>query len=395
MGNVIKKQIDGFDVENFEFISSKADLPTPVGGVITLAAETAYYITKDIDLAGDRLQGSQDTVILGASSENSSITSTGLGVGVALFTTEWTTPIRNISFRNVDTCLDVNGVTNAPLALDWTGVNFQNIPNIGEIHTCDNFIYDKGAFLSSKGLTFSGTIGTVGLANSLFSGPGSAGNIIELDPTLVITRRFRMIYSSLIAFGSTVGINADTGATIPTEGYIFDTVNFGGGSTYLAGITETDNRSRIDNCRGITNTAEIGNYYMVDNTTVTTITSTLTPVKVEGTTTENNINQKFNHSDNRLTYTGGLKRSFQISATISLFSTNNREIGCYVALNGVVIPESISTVVTDGGGRVDSATVQTILTLDENDYIEIWIENRNSTADITAEFLNTIIKSLD
>ena len=157
-------------ITNLTFVSSKSDLPSPIGGVITLLAEHTYYFTTDVDLLGDRLLGSQDTVILGSSSENSSITSTGLGVGVALFTTEWTTPIRHITFKDVDTSLDINGVTNAPVALDWTGVNFLNIPNIGEISTCDNWIYSKGAFLNSKGFTFSGTVGTIGIDNSIFVG---------------------------------------------------------------------------------------------------------------------------------------------------------------------------------------------------------------------------------
>ena len=194
-------------ITNLTFVGSKSDLPSSVGGVITLLSEHTYYFTADVDLEGDRLVGSQDTVILGASSENCSITSTGLGTGVALFTTEWTTPIRHITFKDVDTCLNINGVTNAPVALDWTGVNFLNIPNIGEISTCDNWIYSKGAFLNSKGFTFSGTVGTIGIDNSIFVGSGSAGGIIELSSTLNVTRRFRVIYSSIVAFGATVGLS--------------------------------------------------------------------------------------------------------------------------------------------------------------------------------------------
>jgi hypothetical protein len=382
-------------IPNFEYVSTKSDLPSPVAGVITLDAEKTYYFTADVDLTGDRLVGSQDTVILGSSSENCSITSTGLTAGVALFTTEWTTPIRHITFRDVDTCLDINGVTNAPVALDWTGVNFLNIPNIGAISTCDNWIYSKGAFLNSKGFVFTGSVGTIGIDNSIFVGPGSAGSIISLDAGLTVTRRFRVIYSSIVAFGATIGIDASTSATIPTEGYIFDTVNFSGGSTYLSGITETDNRTRIDNSRGVKNTAEIGNYYMLNNATVTTITSAGVPVKIEGTSTANAINQKFSHSDNRLTYTGGLTRNFQVSATASFTSGNNRLIGLYVAKNGVVIADSEMYATTSGSGRAEAIHVQTIFEMDENDYVELWIENDSNTDNITVEFLNFICKSLD
>ena len=377
------------------FVDTKADFPTASGGVITLGANITYFITNNIDLTGDRLVGSANTVLIGGSSENCTITSTGLGTGVALFTTEWTTPIRHITFKDVDTALAIDGNTNPPVALDWTGVNFLNVPNVGTINTCDNWIYSKGAFLNSKGLIFDGTTGTVGVDNSIFVGSGASGNILELASTATITRRFRLIYSSIVAFGATTGIYIDPSATVPTEGYILDTINFSGGSTYTGGVTYTDNKTRFINCKGIDNTAEIGNYYMLNNATATTIASSGVAYKISGTTTANTINQKFSHSDNRLTYTGGLIRDFQVSATASLTSGNNNVIGLYVAKNGVVISSSEMYATTSSGGRAESIACQTILDMEENDYIEIWVENDSSTTDITVEYLNVICKSLN
>jgi hypothetical protein len=377
------------------FVNEKSDFPSASGGVITLGDNITYFISANIDLLGDRLVGGQNTTIIGGSSENCTITSTGLGVGVALFTTEWTTPIRHITFKDVDTAIAIDGNINPPVALDWTGVNFLNIPNVGTINTCDNWIYSKGAFLSSKGLVFEGTTGTVGVDNSIFVGSGASGNIIELASTATITRRFRLIYSSVVAFGSTTGIYIDPSATVPTEGYILDTINFSGGSTYTGGVTYTDNKTRFINCKGIDNTAEIGNYYMLNNATATTIASSGVAYKISGTTTANTINQKFSHSDNRLTYTGGLIRDFQVSATASLTSGNNNVIGLYVAKNGVVISSSEMYATTSSGGRAESIACQTILDMEENDYIEIWVENDSSTTDITVEYLNVICKSLN
>ena len=280
-------------ITNLTFVASKSDLPSPVGGVITLLAEHTYYFTADVDLLGDRLLGSQDTVILGASSENCSITSTGLGVGVALFTTEWTTPIRHITFKDVDTCLDINGVTNAPVALDWTGVNFLNIPNVGTISTCDNWIYSKGAFLSSTNLTFTGSVGTIGVDNSIFVGTGAANPIIDISSTATVTRRFRIIYSAFVVFGSTVGINVDAAATIPTEGYILDTVNFGAGGTYISGVLADSNKALFIKCVGVPNTSVNGQMYMQDNLTTTAIADTTNFTKILGTTTSSVDNSKY------------------------------------------------------------------------------------------------------
>jgi len=377
------------------FVNTPSDLPTPVSNVITLADNVTYYFTTTVDLLGDRLVGGENTVILGSSSENSRITSTGLGVGVALFTTEWTTPIRHVTFQDVDTALDIDGSINVPLALDWTGVNFLNVPNIGLIDTADNFIFSKGAILNSQNLQFDGSHGTIGIDNSIFTGTGSAGNIIDILATCTITRRFRLIYSSVVAFSSSVGINVNISATIPTEGYILDTINFSGGGTYLSGVDYTDNKTRFVNSKGIENTAEIGNYYMTNNATATTISATNTPTKALGTTTANAINQKFTHTDNRLTYVGALIRDFQVTATVSLSSGNNNLVGVYVAKNGVVIPSSEMYSTTSSGGKAESITCQTILELNQNDYVEIWVENNTATTNITTEYLNVICKSLN
>lgn len=379
----------------FYFVASLSELPKAQSGIITLKANATYYFTGSIDLLGSRLVGSENTVILGASSENSRITSTGLSVGVPLLYSEWTTPIRHVVFEDVDTAIEIQGAINAPVALDWTGVNFLNVPNIGLIDTCDNFIFSKGAFLNSQNLIFDGTIGTVGMDNNIYTGSGSVGDILKVLSTCVITRRFRLIYSSMVVFGSTVGINVNTGATIPTEGYILDTINFSGGGTYLNGVSYIDNKTRFVNSKGIENTAEIGNYFMTNNATTTTITAIDTPVKVLGTSTANAINQKFTHSNNRLTYVGSLIRDFQVTATLSLTSGNNNVVGVYVAKNGNIITSSEMYSTTSSGGRAESITCQTILELNQNDYVEIFVENASAVSNITVEYLNVITKSLN
>ena len=134
---------------------------------------------------------------------------------------------------------------------------------------------------------------------------------------------------------------------------------------------------------------------MLNNATATTISASATPTKVLGTTIANAINQKFSHSNNRLTYTGGLLRDFQVSVTTSLTSGNNNVIGVYVAKNGAIITESEMYGTTSSSGRAESISCQTILEMQENDYIEIWVENNTATQDITVEYMNVIIKSLN
>jgi len=379
------------NTQNLDFIYTKDDLPIPVSGVITLLANKTYFFLANVDLTGDRLFCNENVTILGASSENCSITSSGLGLGVALISSMYTVPIRHISINDVDTALDFDGLA-VTMALDWTGVNFNNVPNIGVVKNASNFIFSKGAFINSKGLIFDENQGTVSFDNCLISGDGSAGNIIEIPSTAVISRRFRIVYSAVVSFGSTTAINVSTSATIANEGYILDTVNFSGGSTYIAGVQYNNNKALFRFCRGVSNSTEISQYFANGNTTATTITTISAPVKAAVTTTSSSITEKFVNTDNRSTYVGALTRTFKVQATASLTCGNNRQISAYIFKNGVQILNSEAAVTTNGNGRAENVTAQTILELSENDYIEIWIENNSDTQNVTVSDINVIIQ---
>lgn len=371
-------------------VSIKDDFPVPVSNVITLLDNVTYFIAADIDLTGDRLVSGSDTTIIGGSSENCTLTSTGLNASTPLLTIGYTTPIRHISFEDVGTAIAVDG-TARTVALDWTGVNFVNVPNIGTINTCGNFIFTKGAFLNSGNMSFTGTIGTVAFNNSLFNSD-SGNTLFYLLAGLTIERRFRIIYSSIIALSGETGIALNVSATIPNEGIILDTCNFAGGGTYLSGIDFRDNEALFVNNVGITNSKEIAQYYMNGNATATTIASTGVAYKVAGTTTNATLTSKFTHTNNRQTYIGSITRPFFISATLSVESGNNNQVGVYIAKNGTILTDSEVYITTSAAGRAEGATVQTLATLTDTDYIEIFVENDTSATDITVTDLNVIIQ---
>tara|TARA_R110000782_G_scaffold234909_4_gene320970 strand:+ start:1087 stop:2475 length:1389 start_codon:yes stop_codon:yes gene_type:complete len=379
------------EITGLVYVAKKSNFPSPVGGVITLKEEYTYEVLRHIDLTGDRLVCGDDTTILGKSSENCSITSTGLGVGIALITSLYTVPIRHITFEDVDTVLDFDG-TGTTMALDWTGVNFENIPNVGIINNPSNIIFSKGAFINSKGLKITGIFNTVGIDNSIFTGDGLAGNIIEVPTLTEATRRFRIIYSAVVCFGSTVGLNISDTAIIQDEGYLLDTVNFSGGGTYLSGIDFEDNRALFRNCRGVSNSSEVSSYYMNGNATATTITTVGTPVKVEGATTSAPITQKFTNTDNRATYNGALSRVFKITVTSTLSSGNNKYISGYIYKNGIQVNGSRSDITTSGVGDAENIVTQCVVFIETGDYFEYWIEqNSNPAQDIIIVNLNLII----
>lgn len=377
---------------NIVFVSSKSDLPVPVGGVISLEDDTLYWFTGDVDLAGDRIVAGQNTTIVGSSSENASISSTGL-TGTALITSEWSLPIRNIAIT-ADIAVDLDASGNANQALDWNAVNFLNCGEVGTIANYTNFIYINGALLNSGGFTFDGSFGTVGFSGCLLD-ISSGSTAITFPSTATITRRIRIDDTSFVTLSGETSINVSTSATLPVESYILEKVNFSGGGTYLSGVLSDDNKAWFINCRGVLNSAEIGQYTMNGNATATTISATGTPVKVSGTTTASSINQKFSHSNNRLTYTGAITRDFQVTSIVSALSNNNNQVGLYIAKNGIVIDESETYATTSGTGRAENITVQTIVQLSQNDYVEVWTENNTVIRDVTVQDLNTIVKGLN
>ena len=381
----------GLAGNEFVFVFSKLDFPTPVGGVITLVDNYTYFITKTIDLTGDRLVGGVNSVIIGGSSENCILKSTGLSASTALITSVYSLPIRNITITHGTALnLDGDGVTTA---LDWFGVNFTDCATVGTIKDYTNFVMSDSAFLNSGNLTFDGTIGTIGMSNCLFD-CASTSTALILPATLTVSRRFRMIYSSFVVLSGETGINVNASATISSERYILDTVNFSGGGTYTSGVSYTDNKALFVNCVGITNTSTKGFMYMLNNGTDTTIgvANVNVWVKANGTTTSG-TNSKFTHTTNRLTYNGAFTNSFLVTLNATARSGGtNQSISIGVAKNGTIVADSEGIIRTATSNVEHGGSTQTVVELVANDYVELFVRNTSSTDIRITDFNFNVIK---
>jgi hypothetical protein len=378
---------------NIVFVSVKSDLPTAVSGVITLANNITYYITTTVDLTGDRLVCGLNTVILGASSENCYIKSTGLSSSTALVTSVYSLPIRNVSFTHGKVFdLDGDGVTTA---LDWFGINFVDCATVGTIKDYSNFILGDSAFLNSSGLTFDGTIGTIGMINCLFDGRSSS-TVITLPSTLTVSRRFRIIYSSFVTLSGETSINVSSSATIGNERYILDTVNFSGGGTYISGVDQTSNKSLFVNCVNITNTAVNGQLYMQGNSTATTISVANTFYKVSGTTTASSDNAKYTHTNNRLTNDASISRKYLIQCILSFTSSANDvcEFGFYDSKLSAVRTPSRTKATSNASGRAENVSFSCVVSHIQGDYLEIHCTNTSGSRNITVDQLNFIVTEI-
>tara|TARA_R110000851_G_scaffold258718_2_gene411199 strand:+ start:223 stop:1602 length:1380 start_codon:yes stop_codon:yes gene_type:complete len=373
------------------FINAKSQLPDPVGGVITLQAGRAYYFLGEVDLTGDRLVCGGILAIQGSSSETSKIISTGLTLGTALLTSAYTLPMRHITL-SAATILNLDATSNPTSAIDWYGVNLSDSADIGLIKNYSNFVVSSIAVLNASGLVFGGTTGTIAFSDSIFVGQ-SSGAIVTLADTMIVTRRFRVKYSAFIATGASVALNVSTLATIPVEGYILDTCNFSGGGTYTGGVQYDDRLSFFTGNVGISNSTSVAVYYMLGNTTATTITTAGVPVKASGVTTSGASSQGFTMTNNRATYSRGVGRTFHISVIVTVTGSNNVQVGTMIAVNGTVLADTRQGTTANSAGRDANVSAQGSVGLVEGDYVEVFVENEGTTTDLTVEGLHVIINA--
>jgi hypothetical protein len=372
-------------------IRTLSDFPNqPIDNIIYLEANTTYRIIGIVDLLGVRLVCKGIVGILGDTSETSFLYSVGL-ITQPLITTSYSLVIQNISIIAV-IGFDINGGGTA--ALDWIAVNFIGVLTVGTFKNYANLVLTLCAWFDTQGLTIDGTTGTTSIAQSLLS-CAAGGTLINIAPTAIIQRRFRMIFCAVIVPVGAVGVNVSAGASIPTDMHILIDMGFSGGSAnYVIGITANDNRSRWNENRGIDNSANSGYYSMNDNATATVIATPNVFVKIAGTTTAGTL-QRFTHANNRLTYTGILARSFGIWAAASLQAGSNQILQLQIRRYnsaGVLQERSISPrATTSNNNRAESIPCYLSVTMQPNDYIEVWVANGNNT-NVTATELILMVR---
>lgn len=367
------------------------DLPAPVAGVITLPADTSYYITTNLDLGGDRLSCGANVGLYGDSASNCSLTSTGLSSSTALITSTSAINIENLTIKDVGTALDLNDATSQ---LNWENVVFQDIPTVGTIQNYANIVWGQCILQNAANLTITGTQGSIAFFECLFDGRAGA-TTLTIPAAAVVTRRVRLLYCAVICLPGETAFDVSTSATIPDEGYVLDNVAFAGGGTYLAGLDYTSNKALFFNNSGITNSSALCQYSMTGNATATVIGATGTFVKVAGTTTASSLNQKFSTATTqRATYTGAFTANFRVVAFASMTSGNNQSLRLRVAKNGTTIAESNTLFKTTGSGEASAVGCQVIGTLAPNDYVELFVANDTAATNVTVSDLNFTITRL-
>ena len=123
------------------------------------------------------------------------------------------------------------------------------------------------------------------------------------------------------------------------------------------------------------------------NAAETSVTVAGTFVKSAGLTTlvTDPAAIEFTHSNNRLTYTGTDTRAFTVACTFSAVGTAipNQLLAFALAQDGTVSDKTIVQRQLSIGTDEGAGAVHGLFTLTTNSYIELWVTNETSTANIT------------
>jgi hypothetical protein len=207
--------------------------------------------------------------------------------------------------------------------------------------------------------------GTINKIRNIENGSGIAANISATDG-VEIKHNF-----TVDATGSPLMLN--TAAVSPT----FVSLFAGSGIS----LTATGNIIAISSNDAL----HYVESFLQTNTTDTVIAATTTPVLIAGTW-EFGANTGFTQtSGGRLTYNGSDTAVLTVHASISIepvSGNNNQDVSVYVAKNGVAIAGTrISAVISNGSPQnLSLSTNQSFAT---NDYIELFVQNSTSTANLT------------
>lgn len=359
-------------------VGSKSDLPAPVTGDITLAADTEYLFTGDVSITTDRIILGNNTVIAALDSSIATLTYTGTG---DMFT--------SVGNNNKITRITLVCASGTLLNIDGEGTGIFQLfdMTVGVCDTIGTFNDLLGsqmtnvAFgsITTDGILFTGTHGIFLASGNLIT--LAAGTLFDLGTATFNSFTFTSSFPN-IASGATMLSGATGSANVNTGGFatLQDILMVGAG-TALSGITPDDTQWQFAINSTIPDT--MAQALISFNTPTTTTLSQDTPILINGTWTEENTSQFTTTAAGRATYNGvkDITVAISIATSIESVSGSNKDITVYLALNGSVIANSGSpNRVSANDPKNTSIMWELVVSMD--DFLEVFIENNTDSINL-------------
>ena len=379
-----------YDITNEIRVEVEADFGVAVGGVITLAANTAYRVIGSVSI-GSKLTLNSNNLIYGTSQLVSSLTYTG--------TDDFITAV-DVAVRLKELTLNLPNQISSKFVINHTvtsGLTANLCSNIIVI-SCGSWCKSAGAPMaldviqiisfSGKGYEFSGTaVPVVDLSKHLMI--ENDASAVHIDLGTMTTDSLLLKEMILVGLGTGIsGLTASGNITTSNLGKVVD-CTLSNVATPLSGVTVNDNQFEFRGNSGVGNSRVSGQGSIESNALTTTFggLGVGNEVKVNfGTAFVPDFQNKVTvDNTGKFTYTGVNSRSFYFAAGVfgSVGGGAARDYVYVLKVNGTTIITSSKSQGEYTGATPGSLSVSSVLDLDEGDYVELFVRAETATTALT------------
>lgn len=395
-------RVNGVNMDNTVLVKTASDLSG------TLDSSKVYYIDGDIDMGTTQIKVpegglyiiSDDPDIKGLYSTADNYTmfivdpSGSYAGGVRMRLMHLQCSGTNSKIFDLD-----NDSNNG--SFEFTAVNFggftsaTGVTNLGDVTDYRQLFFDGCGFYNIiDGFTLNGTFsGAVFQASNVINTVNDLNTLVEEGTSLIIQGSLRVTSFNFNSVNSDAIFTDIDEDNLQTKGGFslndFRTTaddaipNIRGFSTY----------ARFRNNNGVKNTY-VGGQYTITTAATTNITAADTPTKMAGTTAESDL-QWFTDdggTNNRLLYDGDQTIEVEAKGVVSLSGGANDQAAVYFRQwddsASTFIDAPFATATLNGGllgTRAEGVPFFGYFTLNNGDYIEVWMQNLSDTTNIEAE----------
>jgi len=356
-----------------------ADFPSPVSGLITLAANTQYMCANDIEFGVNEVLYGERSVIAGI--ESLVITLTYLGTGDFFTMTNTTNRVDNVTISAPNgRIFNWSSTSGAELRVTDIQCSSARFGTFTGSSSLLRFSFISPSF-TADGLEFAGSWASV-----LWEVSGAnvqAGTFFKLGTA---TFNSFLVDKVLMTLGATAtfisGLASSANISAGGLGTILLT-RISGTGTVLSGISPDDAFWEFFHNDEIADTRPDALLSMQNNAVQTVIAAVNTPVLVAGVWTIKDVSQMTADPNGRTTYIGGKDAKLPVTYSVSVepVSGTNIKMSAFVAIDGVVDVDSKRSG-TGSAGSPTSITIPWQDTFSTNQYHEVFVENNDTTSNV-------------
>ncbi len=387
LSTAVQDKLNSGLLSNYIIVEQKSDLPTPVGGVITLSDNHIYEFNGDIDITTDRIECGINNTIKGQSSLSTSLNYDG--IGSAITSTDKFTVIEKIKISCTSgNAIEASGNTTQNLIVNDvatdTSSNIAKFTNFNAVKII-NCSFDS----STDGIGFIGTGNSFLLENSSIT--NVTNNSVDFG-TAVISD-VNIVNNSLPTGVGAVAINATASTNIGNWGRVTGCL-FSTTGTPLSGFNHTDVKWWFNHNINVQDSQVLGGLVMELNATTTVINVINQWEKVAGTTIASSVNERVIMSGNNELTMNTNGQNFSGIMHISLSCDDDPSIELYeftVYKNGAKMTNITMQLGAENFDHTASLTVPDLFA--DGDIYELYLRNTTNLDALTINSLQIMIKA--